>query len=108
MTDRKLPNKIGEVIINGETLNILRGEYFVSGNTAIMLQTQGNNPEPYATFSCYLEGLSEMLSEDEFFVKDWSENEHLVEPMMGTGLFERTELSVITGYVESEAWRIVE
>jgi hypothetical protein len=63
-------------------------------------------PGPLATFSVNLKSYGCQISDDEFNVKNWSENECFVEPMLASGLFEDTGRTCLSGYVVSPIWRL--
>ena len=48
------------------------------------------------------------LGSREILIKDWAENSELIEPLLATGLFEVTDKTVKTGYVEAKVWKLVE
>lgn len=85
---------------------ILIGRYQQGGSIAVQLVSHRDDAsdEPLATFSTNLVGPRTGL--DEFCVKSWHENESLVEPMLATGLFERTGRSCRSGVVSAEVWRV--
>lgn len=85
---------------------ILIGRYQQGGSIAVQLVSHRDDAanEPLATFSTNLVGPRTGL--DEFCVKSWHENEGLVEPMLATGLFERTGRSCRSGVVSAEVWRV--
>lgn len=85
---------------------ILIGRYQQGGSIAVQLVSHRDDAanEPLATFSTNLVGPRTGL--DEFCVKSWHENEALVEPMLSTGLFERTGRSYRNGMLSAEVWRI--
>jgi len=51
---------------------------------------------------------NETLAEDEFAVKDWSENTFVAEAAFKTGLFEDTGRTIQAGFVEAPVWRFKE
>ena len=85
---------------------ILVGRYPAGGAIAIQIVSDDELMEPMATFSTNLVPYGAQVSNDEFCVKTWSENEVFVLPMLSTGLFEDTGKRVPSGYVVSPVWRI--
>lgn len=47
----------------------------------------------------------EELSEGEFFVKTWSENEQIAQELLNTDIFLDTGKRVPTGWVEASVWK---
>lgn len=77
--------------------------YVNGGGTAIALY---DDEGPYATLSVNALGTSEVLPQNEFCAKVWTENEHLRAPMLESGLFEDTGRRVSLNEVTAEVWRI--
>lgn len=86
------------------TASIQVGRYPHGG--AIYVQLTCSDGEPLGTFSTNLVPYGASLGRDEFTVKNWAENEGLVDCMMKTGLFEDTEGWVRTGFVKAPIWRM--
>ena len=97
---------IGRVATPLGGATILVGRYPAGGAIAIQLVADDEPTEPMATFSTNLVPYGAQVSNDEFCVKTWSENEVFVSPMLSTGLFEDTCKRVPSGYVVSPVWRI--
>jgi hypothetical protein len=97
---------IGRVATPFGGATILVGRYPAGGAIAIQLVADDEPTEPMATFSTNLVPYGAQVSNDEFCVKTWSENEVFVSPMLSTGLFEDTGKRVPSGYVVSPVWRI--
>lgn len=88
----------------------LAGTYGLNGPLAVTLVV---GAEPLATLSVNMyrpecSRDSRDLPPDCSYVKDWSENEEIVEAARASGLFiERPELPVsISGYVCAEVWQL--
>ena len=86
------------------TYRLLRGEY-AYGGTAIMAQDE--NGEPAFVLSVFLEGYREPEA-GEFWAKDWSENEGIVEELERRGIIEKVGRSAITGFVTAQLYRLTE
>jgi hypothetical protein len=82
--------------------NIFLGKYANNGAPGILLE-DAFDCDPIATVSV---NLSHRPPEGHVWMKFWSENEELREPMIGTDLFEDTGVRSPTGFVEAELWRI--
>lgn len=83
------------------------GRYPKGGAIYVQLYTADDDyPEPLATLSTNLVPYGASLGDDEFSVKDWSENEPLIQSMLDTGLFEDTGRRTPTGYAMAPTWRI--
>lgn len=93
----------GKVKIWDMELEIVLGKYIKGGQLHVALV--GPEGDPCGDFSTNGKAYGAQLGEDEFCVKTWSENEDMVEPMMGTGLFEDTGRRCHSGYVEVPIWR---
>jgi hypothetical protein len=97
---------IGHIETPYGSATILVGRYPAGGAIAVQLVADDRPKEPLATFSTNLVPYGAQISNDEFCVKTWSENEVLVAPMLSTGLFEDTGKRVPSGYVVSPVWRV--
>jgi hypothetical protein len=97
---------IGHIETPYGSATILVGRYPAGGAIAVQLIADGGPKEPLATFSTNLVPYGAQISNDEFCVKTWSENEVLVAPMLSTDLFEDTGKRVPSGYVVSPVWRV--
>src|SRR5687768_3708692 len=95
---------IGQVTTPFGKAFIYVGRYPSGG--AIAMQLRAGTGEPLGVFSTNLVHIGAHVADDEFWVKGWSENEPLVEPMMSCGLFEDTGRTQPTGYVAASVWRI--
>lgn len=85
------------------TYRLLQGEY-AYGGTAIMAQTVEG--EPAFVLSVFLEGREPEAGE--FWAKDWSENEGIVEELERRGIVEKVGRSAITGFVTASLYRLTE
>lgn len=65
-------------------------------------------PGDRVTFSTNLRSYGAEVAQDEFNVKNWSENEGIEASMMATGLFEDTGRVTTSGFVTSPIWRIID
>jgi hypothetical protein len=97
--------KIGEVIIDGKRLHVMRGTYGgADGPTAIVLTDKFG--QQYAVVSVNLIDDTPALLPDQFYAKTWSENEALREPLLACGLFEDTGERANAGHTEAELWQL--
>tara|TARA_R100000329_G_scaffold26694_1_gene24934 strand:- start:1035 stop:1355 length:321 start_codon:yes stop_codon:yes gene_type:complete len=78
---------------------------YADGNIAVQLF---DGFSPYATLSVNLPEDAHLLEDNEFFVKSWSENEPLVEPLLSTGIFEDTGKRAFAGHITASIWRLIE
>jgi len=86
-----------------ETLYFNIGTYRNNGAMAVQLYTNDN--EPYCTLSTNLpESLN--LPNGEFFVKDWSENEEIVNQLRKNGIIIPTNNVVRSGFVNVGSYKI--
>lgn len=95
---------IGSVEIWDTQLTIHVGRYPRSGQLYVALQSAEG--EPYGVFSTNGKAYGASVGNDAFCVKSYNENEDMVGPMMGTGLFEDTGERWQYGYVDGPIWRI--
>jgi hypothetical protein len=79
---------------------IIKNNY-ANGKLAIQLRLDSG--EPYATLSV---NTDDILSNDEFVAKTYSENDGLVEQFIKLGIFEDTGNTVQCGYVECPILKI--
>jgi len=92
----------------GDTYDLVvyKGEY-QNGGIAIDIRCLENGyEEPYAVLSVNLPEVSHALDKNEFFVKLWSENNHLHKPMIESGLFIDTGRFAVGGYVDAPIWKL--
>jgi hypothetical protein len=75
---------------------------YASGN-GLAIQLTCEDGEPFATLSVNMPG--EPLGEDEFFLKDWSENEEVAAAVRELGVFEPLGRFASSGYVVVQAYR---
>lgn len=103
-----IPPSIGSVQTPYGLASIHIGRYPKGGAIYVQLYTAVDDepPEPLATLSCNLVPYGAVLSDDEFSVKSWSENEPLIDSMLATGLFEDTGRRTPTGFAVAPTWRI--
>ena len=96
---------IGNVQTPYGAASIQVGRY-PAGN-AVYVQLFCEDGEPLGTFSTNLVPYGGKVEADEFHVRNWAENEGLVEPMMKTGLFVDTGKRMETGHVVAPIWKLV-
>ena len=96
---------IAEVKIWDEQLNVLVSRYPSGGQIFVGLQVKESG-EPYTDLSTNLRPYGAQVADDELAVKTWSENEHVIEPMLKSGLFEDTGRRVQTGFAQAHIWRL--
>lgn len=92
----------------GETT--FHGTRYSKGKGICIQMTGGYlEQEPYGVLSVNLPEHNKLLvDEREFFVKTWSENEPVIEPILKSGKFVDTGRRVETGFVLASVWAIVE
>lgn len=84
-------------------VQIMTADY-VQGGLAVQLFTQG---EAYTTLSVWLPESAD-LPEGWFYAKTWSENEGLVEALIGAGVLECDPLHIVrTGFVHAIACHLL-
>lgn len=83
----------------GHEVRMVRGQYD-NGRRAIRLVSGGL---PFAVLTVNLP--DDPLEEGEIFVKTWSENAAIRDPILALGIFEDTGKRVPTGFTEAEVWR---
>lgn len=77
-------------------LAVHAGRYTNGGAIAIELATTDEFPEPFCTLSVNFPGLT--LAPTDFYVKTWSENAEIIEPLLRCGLFEDTGVRKDIGF----------
>ncbi len=80
--------------------------YPYGGAKAIFL-IDARDGEPVATATVNVEGVSETLPESEVLIKDYSENEGMLDALVEAGLVEDTGRRVRTGYVTVPVARLL-
>lgn len=83
----------------GHDVRLQLGNY-ANGRTAVELISGGL---PFGILSVNLP--DDPLEDGEIFVKTWSENAAMREPILSLGIFEDTGKRMPTGFTESEVWR---
>ncbi len=81
------------------------GKYH-NGATALEL-IDAEDGQPIAMASVNVAGHSEHLDSDEMFIKDWSENEGMLDTLIKAGVVSPTIFSVPTGFVSAELCKIL-
>lgn len=82
-------------------------KYASNGGLAIQMFTSSDGyPELLATVTTNLEGIADP-SEGCVFVKNYSENEGVLEALIEAGLLEKTGRSVMTGWVTIQEARLI-
>jgi hypothetical protein len=94
---------IGEVMTPFGKAYVYVGRY---PGGAIAVQLMSGRGEPLGTLSTNLVPIGASIGDDEFWVKTWSENVRLVQPMLDSDLFEDTGKVAGTGFVLAPIWRI--
>lgn len=96
--------KIGNVDTKWGSLAIKVARYGKGNALAVTLES--DEGEPYGTFSLNIPELAKTLGSTEFFVKHYSENAPLVQPMLNTGLFEDTGRTGSNGFITAPVWKL--
>lgn len=98
--------------LEDETLFIEVVEYDDNKTKAVFLQciegdTNDSYLEPFVEITTNIEGAEKYLGEGEIFVKTWSENESLVQPLLKSGFFEDTGKRVkVSSFCEASIWKM--
>ena len=89
------------MIIFGHEVSVHKTRYTNSNRPAVQLidETEGC---PFCMLSV---NMSAELGDEEFVVKDWSENEEVAVAALASGLFVDTGRKVQVGFVEAPIWR---
>lgn len=95
----------GFTILIGDTVCRLVCIRAHSGHIKLALVDHGSG-EPYANVTVVLPDAVYVLAADEVFVKTWFENEHLVQPLLNSGLFEDTGIRERAGRATAQVWRL--
>lgn len=74
-------------------------------NNALAVELITTNGEPFAMISVNMPE-SAQLAEDEFFLKDWSENEPVAKSLIDMGAIIPTGKSASSGYVTAKSYKI--
>jgi Rieske Fe-S protein len=93
---------VTEVLFKGWRCRVKEGHYG-NGRKALQL-VDAEDGSPIATASVNLS--DEPLGEGEVFVKNWSENEGMVEALTVAGIVEPTSRVVVSGYVTVPVCRL--
>jgi len=87
----------------GEKLRLLRSKYAVDGSLAIVVETEDG--DPWASLTVNMRTLP---PEGCFFVKTWSENEHITNLLRESEFFEPTGRGIPADYSTAEIWKMKE
>ena len=98
-------NSIGQVQTPWGVCDVVLARYTGHGK-ALAVTLQSPEGEPFGVFSTNIADASKLLGEREFFAKTYAENARLVEPMLQSGLFEATDKTVKSAYIDAPIWRI--
>ncbi len=96
------PTLIKKAFYKGEDCEIWKTHYHKGNRVAIFLSDKG---EPVAT--CSVNIPEQPLAPDEVFIKDYSENEGMVDFLVAEGIVERTDRFVASGYVDIPVCRLL-
>jgi hypothetical protein len=98
---------IGTIESEFGDLEIRTTRYIKGGAIAVELVTMGPDAEPFMTLS--VNSPESALGPDEFWVKNWSENEPMIAPLLRSGLFEDTGIRADFGFaIGAPVWRILD
>jgi uncharacterized protein YpmS len=89
-------------------LFIYKGEY-QDGSLAIEItefDSEDKCEYPYTRLSVWIKESAD-LPNNEFYAKVWSENTPIANILLAEGVFEQTDKSAVTGFVEAPVWRLV-
>ena len=98
---------IGTIESEFGSLEIQTTRYIKGGAIAVTLVTTGPDAEPFMTLS--VNSPDSVLGPDEFWVKNWSENEPMIEPLLRSGFFADTGKRQDFAFaMKAPVWRIVD
>ena len=97
---------IGEVDLGYYGRALVRvGRYPQGGQLAISL-IDAQTSEPIATLSTNLTEYNVPLAPDSAGIKNWSENEPIIKPLLASGLFKDTGERIKAGRVTIPVWQL--
>lgn len=97
-----------KITLNKKVFFVSKESYMNNNTPAITLYVKdGDGFEPWIDLTTNINGASLLLGEDEILVKTWSENEPMIKPLLGCGLFEDTGRRVPCGFAEAHVWKII-
>ncbi len=105
MTEQLKQNPITLKSYGNEEQVIIKDGKYGNGATAITLISVSDG-QPYATISVNITGESEKLPKNEFYVKDYSENEDIVRQLIQQQILIPTGKSVQTGFVTVKSYKL--
>jgi len=80
--------------------------FYGNGGLALKLVDE-ETKEPIATATVNLEGQAPPAPNGHVFIKDWSENEGMLEALVTAGIVEDTGNTATTGFVEANLCRYI-
>lgn len=83
--------------------NVVKTQYFNQRTLIILLDSETLNPITKASVNLY----DEPLNSDQVFIKNWSENEGILDVLVNAGIVEHTGKKVKTGFVEADLCRVI-
>lgn len=78
-------------------------KYAFYGNNRIAIQYITPSGEPMSVLTVNLPDAE--LKDDEFAIKNWSENERTAKAAIESGIYEDTGKRISTGFVEAPVWK---
>ena len=89
--------------LSGVKLKVVFTKYANTGNTAIVLKSLDD--EPMYTATVNITGYP--LDKDECFIKDYSENEGVLNTLIHAGIIKETDIRIKQGFVELTVCKIL-
>lgn len=93
----------------GMDLKVVRDRYRDGGRTALVLYEIPDDPEQDPPAAIATVNVPDYhLGQDEVLIKDWSENEGMMEALEAAGIVEDTGRQVVCGYTGAKVARLKE
>lgn len=96
--------KIGKITWNGELLDVVESTYQSNDNVALMLMDIDG--APYGVASVNLDNVPLMDNKNFTHIKNWSENEGVLEALVEADLVEEIGVRTATGFVQADLVRL--
>jgi hypothetical protein len=97
-----------KITLNKKAFFVSKESYTKNNMPAITLYVKTKDGlEPWIDLTTNIDSASLLLGEDEILVKTWSENESMIKPLLGCGLFEDTGRRVRCGFAEAHIWKMI-
>lgn len=97
-----------KITLNKKVFFVSKESYTDNDMPAITLYVKTRDGlEPWIDLTTNIDGASLLLGEDEILVKTWSDNEPMLKPLLGCGLFEDTGRRVPCGFSQAHIWKML-